>query len=79
MAQVLHKITLVSPPFRHGYSLGLKRVYRGDFILPDRIDEGTLTSIVRNLCELAQADELTENQLKIDCGILLGWIVACRQ
>jgi hypothetical protein len=76
MAQTLQPVLIATPHFRHGYSLGLRRCYRGSVQLPPRVDENTLVSIVRNLCELSADGELTEQRLKTDVGIILGWIIS---
>jgi hypothetical protein len=78
MAQRLHKLTLVSlhsSAFRHGYALGLKGEYRNDITLPECIEEDTAIAIVSNLLCIQAERWLTDELVRRDVGILVGWIV----
>ncbi len=59
--------------FRTGFVEGLTgQTTRFSIALP--ATEAGVVEIVRNMTELAQEGNLTENMLRRDCGLLAGWI-----
>jgi len=38
------------------------------------ITEGDIVAIIRNQCEVAQEGWLTEEHLRHDCGLVVGWL-----
>jgi hypothetical protein len=74
MAEKLTSVLIGTPSFRHGYSLGIRHVYRGNLRLPNQATEEAICDVVRTLCELAADGELTDGLLRQDCGILVGWL-----
>lgn len=86
MAQKLKPVTLVSTrptrglqidtrPFWLGYSEGLRNEQpMPRFDLRDWPNEPGIVEIVLNLCEMWHDDELTEDQLHHDCGLIAGWL-----
>jgi hypothetical protein len=79
MAQPLHKVTLISmhsSSFRSGYANGLKREYRHDISLPDHIDEDEAVAIITNLLCILAERWLTDEIVRKDVGILIGWVVS---
>ena len=76
MAQPLHPVLIGTQHFKHGYSLGIRHIYRGDIQLPSQLNEEDAVGIVLNLVELAlETGKLNERLVRQDVGILVGWIL----
>jgi hypothetical protein len=80
MAQTLSRIILFrSRAFQQGYIDGCSGKSPRWCKLSYPLDEEKLVNLVRNLCELYNDEELTEEMLHRTVGLLAGWIVACKQ
>jgi hypothetical protein len=77
MAQQLRPLLIATPHFRHGYSLGVRYIYRGNIQLADTINEEDCVGIVMNLIELAlETGSLNEKLVRQDVGLLVGWVLS---
>jgi hypothetical protein len=78
MAVAVHCVVWHSRDFREGLQAGLVgNDRRYDLRIP--CQESTVSDIVRSLCERASDGELTDEKMRYDCGLLVGYIVAASQ
>jgi hypothetical protein len=71
-----HAITGSTLAFEVGYKQGMIGQYKGDWRLPDHVDEETVVELIRNLCEISAEGWLSETLLRQDAGILVGWLAS---
>jgi hypothetical protein len=45
------------------------------FNLDGCVTESGIVEIVMNLCEMYYDDELSDEQLQHDCGLIVGWVM----
>jgi hypothetical protein len=64
--------TLQTEAFRRGISWGKHGIFRGKLCI-DPTEEGVV-EIIRNLIEFAIEGHLTEEQLRQDVGIIVGFV-----
>ena len=59
--------------FRRGMSWGKKGIFRGNLCV-EKSEEG-IVEIIQNLIEFGQEGHLTEEQLRQDVGIVVGFVL----
>jgi len=63
-----------TPAFERGLTLGKRGIFRGTLTI-EPSEEGVV-EIIQNLIEFAQEGHLTEEQLRQDVGIVVGFVLA---
>ncbi len=60
--------------FQRGLSLGTRGIFRGDLYV-EQSEEGVV-EIIQNLVDFALEGHFTEEQLRLDVGIVVGFVLA---
>lgn len=71
--QVMSKLQ-ITQAFRRGMSWGRKGIFRGKLCI-EQSDEG-IVEIVQNLIDFALEGNLTEELLRQDIGIIVGFVLS---
>ena len=76
MSVVAIPVKIDTADFQKGFHAAKSNEIRR-YGLGDTVDEETIVGIIRNLTEIAQEGWLSEEFLRQDAGIIVGWLVRC--